>query len=78
MDRLVPFERLQDDYYIGDSVRDGMGAADSEDERYGYCRFPTTVSSYSNPSQLGRRGAEDAQADRRLRAGPRSGRFEYF
>ena len=41
MDRLVPFERLQDDYYIGDSVRDGMGAADSEDERYGsvlgYC-----------------------------------------
>ncbi|GMR44305.1 hypothetical protein PMAYCL1PPCAC_14500, partial [Pristionchus mayeri] len=31
MDRLVPFERLQDDYYVGDTIRDGGGHADSDD-----------------------------------------------
>ncbi|GMT19670.1 hypothetical protein PFISCL1PPCAC_10967, partial [Pristionchus fissidentatus] len=29
--RLVPFERLQDDYYVGDTIRDGGGHADSDD-----------------------------------------------
>ncbi|KAF8357098.1 hypothetical protein PRIPAC_92093 [Pristionchus pacificus] len=31
MDRLVPFERLQDDYYVGDTIRDGGGHAYSDD-----------------------------------------------
>lgn len=31
----MPFERLQDDYYVGDTIRDGGGHAYSDDgDRY--------------------------------------------